>query len=168
MLNVSEENWSRLVTLVANEGNDTLLDRLIATRQLNRKIGKSLCHPKPYQSLLAVLNEGKEKQPIALFNFVEIWYRDLSRSARGKLPEMYRHPYWYDFGTKNLEGGAFFGYWCIEAAAIAKAFGIDDSECRTHENYPGDMLRLDSQTSHLPPKDPAFKKVGWYKKIFRF
>jgi hypothetical protein len=94
MLDVSEEIWSRLVILVANEGNDILLDRLIATRQPNRKIGKVLCHPKPYKSLLAVIDEGKDKQPIALLNFVKIWYPDLSRDALGKLPAMYRHPYW--------------------------------------------------------------------------
>jgi hypothetical protein len=168
MLDVSAEVWSRLVILVANEGNDILLDRLIATRQVNRKIGKSLCHPKPYKSLLAVIDEGQTKQPGALLKFVENWYPSLSREAMGKLPAMYRHPYWYDFGTKNLEGGAFFGYWCFEAAAIAKAFGIDDSECHAQENYPGDMLHLNGPTTHLSPKDPIFAKARWYKKMFRF
>lgn len=168
LLEVSEEIWLRLVILVANEGNDTLLDRLIATRQLNRKIGKSLCHPEPYKRLLGVIDEGKEKQPVALLSFVEKWYAGLSREAVGNMPAMYRRPYWYNFGTNNLEGGAFFGYWCFEAAAIAKAFGIDDSKCRGHENYPGDMLRLDSQTINLSSKDPLFEKVGWFEKIFRF
>ena len=51
-LEVPDKIWTRLVTLVGNEGEDELLDRIIASRQPSRKIGKVLCHPKPYKQLL--------------------------------------------------------------------------------------------------------------------
>lgn len=47
-LEIPDDQWQRLIALIGNEGEDVLLDRVIASRQSERKIGTKLCHPKPY------------------------------------------------------------------------------------------------------------------------
>lgn len=152
-LEVPDEQWSRLVALLGNDGEDALLDRVIATRTFGRKIGSSLCFEKPYGRLLAAVDASTERQPGLLRDFVERWYEEIGtigRAGRAKQAVPYVHPYWYKFGNDNFEGGAYFGRWCVEAVAAVKAFGIDDSLCLGHEHYPGDLLRPEGPTTHAP------------------
>ena len=147
-LNIPDDQWQRLLVLVGNEGEDILLDRIIASRQLNRKIGTHLCYPKPYQRLLEAIDSPHAKQAAKLKSFIEHWYDEIgsaAKSGREKQAEPYKYPYWYRYVT--LEGG-YFGYWCVEAVAAVKAFGLDDSLCLSHPNYPGDLLRPDGPTTH--------------------
>lgn len=169
ILNVSERSWSRLLLLVDNEGEDALLDRLIATRQKDRLIGTALCHSQPYALLLKALEAPKAQQADLLYNFVDKWYSGLNREGTKSAPAAYRRPYWYTFGDENFDGGAYFGRWCIEAAAIVKAFGLDDSLCLGHENYPGDLLRPDALTTlQIVKESPAKIKTSWFKRMFNF
>jgi hypothetical protein len=46
-LAIPDEQWQRLLKLVGNEGEDNLLDRIIATRSPQRLIGDQLLYPKP-------------------------------------------------------------------------------------------------------------------------
>ncbi|WAF77973.1 PoNi-like cognate immunity protein [Aeromonas dhakensis] len=150
-LDIPDEQWQRLLTLIGNEGEDALLDRVIASRQQGRTIGEALCHPKPYQRLLNAIDAPVEQQPCLLAEFVENWYRELDRPAKpGNAPAtaMNERPYWYTYGDKNFEGGAYFGRWCVEAVAAVKAFGLDDSLCLGHEHYPSDLLRPDGPSTH--------------------
>ncbi|AHE49636.1 hypothetical protein AH4AK4_2186 [Aeromonas hydrophila 4AK4] len=177
-LDIPDEQWQRLLALIGNEGEDALLDRVIASRQQGRKIGEALCHPKPYQRLLNAIDAPVEQQPRLLVEFVENWYRELDRPAKpGNAPAtaMYERPYWYTYGYKNFEGGAYFGRWCVEAVAAVKAFGLDDSLCLGHEHYPGDLLRPDGPGTHpvrsdveaqpeaSPPATTPAK--NWFKKL---
>ncbi|MFR9704075.1 PoNe immunity protein domain-containing protein [Aeromonas sanarellii] len=177
-LDIPDEQWQRLLALIGNEGEDALLDRVIASRQQGRTIGEALCHPKPYQRLLNAIDAPVEQQPCLLAEFVENWYRELDRPAKpGNAPAtaMYERPYWYTYGDKNFEGGAYFGRWCVEAVAAVKAFGLDDSLCLGHEHYPGDLLRPDGPSTHpvrsdvetqpeaSPPATTPAK--NWFKKL---
>lgn len=150
-LDIPDDQWQRLLALIGNEGEDELLDRVIALRQPARKIGNKLCHPKPYQRLLDAINASPDKQAKLLFTFVDKWYQELNRPPKKGLSEqtaMYDRPYWYAYGDRNFEGGAYFGRWCIEAVAAVKAFGLDDSLCLGHPHYPGDLLRPDGPSTH--------------------
>ena len=147
-LQIPDAQWERLLALVGNEGNDILLDRVIATRQPGRKIGNKLCHPKPYQRLLDAIDAPQEDQANKLQAFVKYWFKELDRPARKGVPKPYARPYWYTYGDQNIEGGAYFGRWCVEAVAVVKAFGLDDSLCLGHPHYPGDLLRPDGPTTH--------------------
>jgi hypothetical protein len=153
-LELEDAPWKRLLKLIGNEGQDVLLDRVIATRQLGRPVGATLCHPKPYARLLAVLDGAKDRQPALLRDFVAHWYAELDRPPRKGLSRqtnLEARPDWYD----NHEGvNSYFGYWCVEAVAVAKAFDIDDSLCLGHPNYPGDLLRPDGPSTH-PPGDES-------------
>lgn len=139
-LKIPNHDWQRLLALVGNEGEDELLDRVIASRQPNRKIGTKLCHPMPYRRLLDAVNAVKDKQAQLLFAFVDKWYVELNRPAK------YDRPYWYNY--HDPMGGTYFGYWCVEAVGAVEAFGLNDSLCLGHPNYPGDLLRPDGPTTH--------------------
>lgn len=77
-LEIPEEQWSRLLALIDNEGEDILLDRIIATRTPGRRIGKELCFKKPYALLLAAIDAPAARQPRLLREFVAHWYEDMA------------------------------------------------------------------------------------------
>ncbi|MDO8926269.1 MAG: DUF1911 domain-containing protein [Sideroxyarcus sp.] len=156
-LEIPEEQWQRLLALIGGEGEDVLLDRVIASRSPNRKIGIALLHKKPYARLLKAIDATKDQQAVLLRDFVEHWYAELARKGNQQL-------WWYIYGDPvkhPLEKGSYFGRWCIEAVAAVKAFGLDDSLCLGHEHYPGDLLRPDGPSTH--PVRPEAKRSLWGK-----
>lgn len=44
--------------------------------------------------------------------------------------------------NKDLEIGNYRGYWCIEAAALVKVLGLDDTELKSCNCYPYDMAHF--------------------------
>ena len=44
--------------------------------------------------------------------------------------------------NQQLEKGRYCGYWCIEAAALVKALGLDDTELKNCKYYPYDMAHF--------------------------
>jgi hypothetical protein len=163
-LEIPDDQWQRLLALIGGEGEDVLLDRVIASRQPTRQIGTTLLHKKPYARLLKAI-EAKDKsmpqtqQAELLKAFVDHWYIELDRKGNNQL-------WWYIYGDPvkhPLEMGSYFGRWCIEAVAAVKAFGLDDSLCLGHEHYPGDLLRPDGATTHPLREEP---KTNWLKRLF--
>lgn len=181
LLDIPEDQWQRLIALVGNEGEDILLDRLIATRSPGRKIGSELCFPKPYARLLAAMDAPRDKQAKLLKGFVDHWFKELGQfSKQTRVPQLnpYKKTYWYNFALPPyLDGGAYFGQWCLEAAAVAKAFAMDESLCLGHRHYPGDFLRPNGPTTHPERPDvlpasatsesvpPPEKPRGWLSRL---
>ncbi|WP_053145858.1 PoNi-like cognate immunity protein [Pseudomonas sp. P97.38] len=174
-LEIPDDQWRRLLALIGNEGEDVLLDRVIASRSPERKVGAALLYPKPYGRLLAAVDAPVETQASKLEAFVSHWYQEIRTGAKsGSDPQAvsYKHPYWYTYGDENFEGGAYFGRWCVEAVAAVKAFGLDDSQCLGLEHYPGDLLRPDGPSTHpvrqeiVPPAPVvAETKVGFWGRL---
>ncbi|MDO7897781.1 PoNe immunity protein domain-containing protein [Pseudomonas citrulli] len=174
-LEIPDDPWQRLLALIGNQGEDLLLDRVIASRSPERKIGSALLYPKPYGRLLAAVDAPADAQASMLCTFVQRWYEEVRTGAKsGSDPQAvnYRHPYWYTYGDENFEGGAYFGRWCVEAVAAAKAFGLDDSQCLGLEHYPGDLLRPGGPSTHpvrhdaeRPSALAAEKKGGFWAKL---
>ena len=159
ILNVSDGEWKRLIDLVESAGNDALLDRVIQTRQSERVINVSVLHPKPYARLLKAIDAPKIAQAELLRDFVSHWYPELARSGREEL-------WWYIYGDPvkhPLSMGSYFGRWCIEAAVVAKVFGIDDSLCLGLEHYPGDLLRPNGPSTHARKTNTA--EQGFFRKL---
>ena len=157
-LDIPDDQWQRLLALIGGEGEDVLLDRVIASRQPGRKIGTKLLHKKPYARLLKAIDSPKETQAALLKDFVDHWYTELARKGKDEL-------WWYIYGDPikhPLEMGSYFGRWCIEAVAAVKAFGLDDSLCLGHEHYPGDLLRSEGPTTHPQREEP---KRGFLSKL---
>lgn len=166
VLEIPEDQWQRLLALIGGEGEDELLDRVIASRAPGRRIGTALLHPKPYARLLKAVNAPQNQQAELLRSFVEHWYAELKRPPpkNKKAPSI--EPWWYIYGDPDkhpLEKGSYFGRWCIEAVAAVKTFGLDDSQCLGHEHYPGDLLRPDGPSTHPVREEP---KTGWVARIF--
>lgn len=162
-LEIPDDQWQRLLGLIGNEGEDILLDRIIASRAPGRKIGDKLLFPKPYRHLLAAVDAPQDKQPAKLLHFLERWYPEL---AGGR--DIMSKPYWYNSYPDLEIGGGYFGHWCLEAVAAAKAFGLDDSQCLGHPHYPGDLLRPNGPSTHPPRPEAELKpaKAGWLAKLF--
>src|SRR3990167_1276721 len=165
-LEIPNDQWQRLLALIGGDGEDVLLDRVIASRSPERRIGTSLLHAKPYARLLRAVDAPKDQQATLLRDFVEHWYAELKRPApkNKKAPSV--EPFWYIYGDpeKNpLEMGSYFGRWCIEAVAAVKAFGLDDSLCLGHEHYPGDLLRPNGPSTHPLREEP---KQGLFARLF--
>nr|WP_228768290.1 PoNe immunity protein domain-containing protein [Limnohabitans sp. DM1] len=164
-LGISEDQWQRLLALVGGEGEDVLLDRVIASRSPARRIGSALLHAKPYARLLKALDAPKDQQAALLAAFVDHWYSELKRTAPRSRKAPAVQPFWYIWGDPDkhpLEMGSYFGRWCIEAAAAVKAFGLDDSLCLGDEHYPGDLLRPDGPSTHPVRVEP---KTSWLQRI---
>ncbi|MGE5493448.1 MAG: PoNe immunity protein domain-containing protein [Actinomycetota bacterium] len=158
-LEIPDDQWQRLLALIGGEGEDVLLDRVIASCQPERKIGTKLLHKKPYARLLKAIDAPKAEQAVLLRDFVEHWYPELARQGKEEL-------WWYIYGDPvkhPLEKGSYFGRWCIEAVAAVKAFGLDDSLCLGHEHYPGDLLSPDGPTTHPARQEP---KKGLLARLF--
>lgn len=159
-LEVPSNQWQRLLELIGGEGEDILLDRVIASRQSDRKLGTKLLHQKPYARLLKAIDAPKENQAILLKEFADHWYAELARKGKEEL-------WWYVYGDPikhPLEMGSYFGRWCIEAVAAVKAFNLDDSLCLGHEHYPGDLLRPNGPSTH---KARVEQGGSWLAKLFR-
>lgn len=152
-LKIPEDQWQRLLALIGGEGEDVLLDRVIASRQPTRRIGTKLLHKKPYARLLKAIDAPKAQQAELLKDFVDHWYAELARKGKEEL-------WWYIYGDPvkhPLEMGSYFGRWCIEAVAAVKAFGLDDHLCLGHAHYPGDLLRPDGPGTHPPHVDTSVR-----------
>lgn len=162
-LRIPDGPWHRLVRLIGNEGEDALLDRIIATRSSDRKIGAELCFTKPYARLLAAVTAPAGEQATKLKEFLDHWYLDLAtvgKSGRAKQASAYVYPYWYKLGEQKLDDSGYFGRWCVEAVAVVQAFNLDDSLCLGHVHYPGDLLRPDGPRTHsLKPLDSEMFKA---------
>ncbi len=77
-----------------------------------------------YQTLLDSI---QIKDSNLLEKFVKQWYGKMSGT------------YW--FNSHNSKHNTYFGYWCFEALAVSKIFGIDDIELLKHPNYPLFILK---------------------------
>lgn len=164
-LEIPDEQWQRLLRLVGGEGDDVLLDRVIASRSPERRIGAKLLHAKPYARLLKAVDAPADQQAALLRDFVDHWYPELKRPAPRNKKAPTIEPFWHIYGDpvlNPLEMGSYFGRWCIEAVAAVKAFGLDDSLCLGHEHYPGDLLRPDGPSTH--PQRPV-PQVGWLARL---
>ncbi len=158
LLEIDDALWKQLLRLVGGEGEDALLDRVIAAKEKDRKIGTTLLHEKPYARLLKAVDAPQEEQATLLKVFVDNWYNELNRKGNEEL-------WWYIYGDPDkhpLSQGSYFGRWCIEAAVCAKVFGLDDSLCRSHEYYPEALVHNKNQSAPSVVAQPH----SWFSNLF--
>jgi hypothetical protein len=91
-----------------------------------REIASQSKFPKIYDPLVEVMTAPIEQRAAKLKKYVEGWYNRM------------KPIYWHD----NHEGaeGAYFGYWCFEAALVVMLFDVDDTSLREHAHYPADLV----------------------------
>lgn len=160
-----DAQWPRLLALMGNAGEDSLLDRVLATRQPGRAIGATLCHPHWYQGLLDVLDAPAGAQGDALRRYVTGWYAALAQPSRalgGRAATVEDLPYWY--GYAEIEG-AYFGHWCLEAVAVVRAFGVDDGGCLGLPTYPGDLVHPHGPSTHRAEAPAGGGPGDWWSRL---
>ncbi|MER0240422.1 PoNe immunity protein domain-containing protein [Fulvimarina sp. MAC8] len=140
--------WYRLLAWcilfdLPREKTDIVLDYLVlqmsnpehATDALANKLIKALGYPgqdetdhllwpEAYAPLYECFKQADVYPERQLQAFMKDWYHNMSDT------------YWYE----NHKGrhDTYFGYWCFEAAAVAKILNIDDAALKDHPNYPYD------------------------------
>ena len=107
-----------------NEGRtfDWLIDYILTGEQ--ELIGGKLAWEKSYH-LLAEAIKTKSAEPLK--TYLSRWYS----SNRGSE--------WYDTHKEDDDELLYYGYWCFEAAAVAKRAGIDDADLCANKYYPSDL-----------------------------
>lgn len=111
-------------------GEDVLYEDLINKVLPGRREVDEYYHD-VYQPLVdAIYADVPEERSRLLSEYCSGWY-----AAFGNIPN-----YWHDTHlSMTEEGGSYFGYWVIEAAAVAYLYNIDDSEI-SHMVYPRDLV----------------------------
>lgn len=118
----------RVLGLMDHAGEDALLDRFaVALGDDARTVAEKAKFFRIHNDLAKVFTLPAAARPSALHKYVQGWYKRM------------KPIYWHD----NHEGGegAYFGYWCFEAALVAMLLDIDDSALEGHPHYPGDLVR---------------------------
>ncbi len=115
---------------------DTLYEDLLSYELENRYDVDRWYHDVPYRDLINSMYRETEKESISdVQRYLKIWY-----------PAFERAP-WYNshlnMGDDNC--GAYFGYWALEAGAIAYLLELDDSSFREHLVYPKDLVAFARQ-----------------------
>ncbi|PQV45033.1 PoNe immunity protein domain-containing protein [Paraburkholderia sp. BL21I4N1] len=109
---------------------DTLYEDLLSYGMDGRYDVDKWFHDRPYRLLINSFYRDSEEESIRdVAAYLDAWY-----------PAMKEAP-WHDCHLKanEQEGGAYVGYWAIEAAAAAYLLELDDTSFRNHLLYPKDL-----------------------------
>jgi hypothetical protein len=117
-----------LLSVISNEGKDSLFDTLARFTQPGRRVGAKLLFPATYQQLWGTTqNNEPNRQADGMQKFLSGWYKSMKKT------------YWHD-RHKSVGKDGFPGYWCLEAALVTVLFDIDDSSYRDMHFYPKDIV----------------------------
>lgn len=115
----------------SSANRDTLYEDLLAFGMDDRYDLDRWCHENPYRDLVNSLYRDTDEECIAdLQRYLKNWYTALAKAP------------WHDshLGMAADTTGGYFGYWAIEAGAVAYLMSIDDSSFREHLVYPKDLV----------------------------
>ena len=127
LLHVDLDLFRRLVAAIGVDGQDYLLDWLVARRLPARRPATTrLLFPKTYARLRDAIQAPPDLQPRLLRAFLAGWYESLDTV-------------WYNIHAHRQDSAGFTGYWCWEAAAVAYCLGLDDAELQPMPYYPADL-----------------------------
>ncbi|MBQ8120634.1 MAG: DUF1911 domain-containing protein [Ruminococcus sp.] len=124
LFGADEKTLEKIRKSMIEKDNGKTYDRLIEFVLTGYLVGGKLAWEKS-DHFLAEAIEQRSAEPIK--TYLSRWYSSNRSSG------------WYD--THKLEDDEllYYGYWCFEAAAIAKRLGIDDSILRASVYYPSDL-----------------------------
>ncbi len=112
-------------------GKDTLYEDLLAYEMKGRCDVDEWYHDCPYRDLINSLYRDTPEESIAdIEKYLRAWYKSMKKAP------------WHDSHLNmTSEGcGAYFGYWSMEAGAVAYLLELDDSSFREHIVYPKDLV----------------------------
>ncbi|HTR06336.1 MAG TPA: PoNe immunity protein domain-containing protein [Paraburkholderia sp.] len=104
-----------------SRGQDGLFEAVVEKLTgLHVETPRVLLHPDPYRPLASATVRAPEERPALVKAFVENWYKGM------------KDTYWQG----SHVDGAYFGYWCLEAALVTVLWDIDDRSYRDNLVYP--------------------------------
>ncbi|PHV32465.1 DUF1911 domain-containing protein [Janthinobacterium rivuli] len=125
-------------------GKDTLYEDLFSYELKDRFEVDEWYHDKPYRDIINSFYRDTPEESISdVQKYLKAWYTSMKKA------------FWHDSHLNMREdGGAYFGYWAIEAAAAVYLLELDDRSFRDHIVYPKDLLdyarKLDKQAPPTP------------------
>ncbi|MCG7540362.1 DUF1911 domain-containing protein [Pseudoalteromonas sp. CO348] len=123
-LNMGRDYYLQALTLIANQGQDALLDKLaVELGDTNREVATDTLFKKRFGKLYNVVEGSPEQRPSLVKAYLDAWYK-----AEGN-PDYHL-----------MDNDAYIGYWCWGAALVVKLFNIDDSSFIDHPYYPKDLV----------------------------
>ncbi|MGV2871619.1 PoNe immunity protein domain-containing protein [Colwellia sp. E150_009] len=123
-LNMGQEYYQQVLELIANQGQDGLLDNIAVTMgDTTREVAQSTLFKKRFGKLYKVVLADPEQRPSLVKEYLNAWYK-----AEGS-PDYHL-----------MDTDAYIGYWCWGAALVVKLYNIDDSSFIDHEYYPKDLV----------------------------
>jgi len=131
LLNIDKVQIEKLIEFMKQEDiNDIIIDFLVSKMDSGWKIrDNDVRYPLAYELLGTIIMEGnKDKQLELLKQYLDQWYHNSDDTA------------WHD--SHKSKHNTYNGYWSFEAAALAKALGLDDSSFKDHQYYPYDMVHF--------------------------
>lgn len=111
--------------LMESDTYDFLLDYVLVGFDNDQDKSK-ISFPRPYKKLLKCINDEDKD---AFLKYLRGWYKGSQESA------------WYDT-HKVKDDNLYYGYWCFEAAAVAKRLGLNDDDLKNEQYYPYDMIHF--------------------------
>ncbi|NTS77892.1 DUF1911 domain-containing protein [Catenovulum sp. SM1970] len=123
-LNMGQDYYQQVLSLIANQGQDGLLDNIaIAMGDTGRDVAQGTLFKKRFGKLHKVVIAEPAQRPKLVKTYLDAWYT------------LYGTP---DYHLMDTD--AYIGYWCWEAALVVKLYNIDDSSFIDHEYYPKDLV----------------------------
>lgn len=137
----------------SSAARDTLYEDMLAFEMKGRSDIDRWYHEAPYRDIINSLFRDSNVEIISDFqNYLKNWYKSLKDAP------------WHDSHLEIEDDmcAGYFGYWAIEAAALAYLLKIDDSSFREHLVYPKDLVdfarKLDASTG---------TSIEWKNKLSR-
>ncbi|WP_351011527.1 PoNe immunity protein domain-containing protein [Shewanella sp. S1-58-MNA-CIBAN-0166] len=128
-LDMGKEYYLHMLALIANQGIDSLLDKIaVEMGDVERTISKELLFKKRFSKLYNVIESEPEQRPELLKDYLDVWYK-LEGSP--------------DYHLMSTD--AYIGYWCWEAALVTKLYNIDDTIYLNHPYYPKDLVHWNGE-----------------------
>lgn len=127
----------------AYSGTDTLYEDLFSYELKDRFDVDEWYHDKPYRDIINSFYRDTPEESISdVQKYLKVWYASMEKA------------FWHNSHLDmREEGGAYFGYWAIEAAAVVYLLELDDRSFRDHIVYPKDLVdyarKLDDQIAPM-------------------
>jgi hypothetical protein len=124
----------RLIPIIDynNPQKDGLLERFFASVSGDREAAPKTCtRHLPYSKALKIFTAQQDERPALMADYLSDWYH----ASR-------REPY---HATEQKR--SFTGYWSYESAAITALLAIDDSNYKSMQFYPADLVEFARDTA---------------------
>jgi len=132
IFNAPSELFQKIADHIHSNGEDELVETLLATRLPDRRHTDRIIFPKPFELLYKVTQAPTPEKAALMKAYLKDWYKNMKKYIN------------YDAHKAKGEGG-FEGYWSFEAAAVVALYDIDDSSFKDMDFYPKEMAAFAKQ-----------------------